>query len=164
MNQQLLTIRRAEERDIPGIMDLLVQVCMVHHRIRPDLFNGPATKYTEEELKAILADDKTPVFVCTDENGKVLGHSFCIFQRHVGHNVLTDVKTLYIDDLCVDENQRGRGVGKALYDHVLNFARENKCYNVTLNIWAGNDSALEFYRKRGLSMQKYGMEVILQRN
>ena len=158
------TIRRAAERDIPGIMALLVQVDMVHHRIRPDLFNGPATKYTEEELKAIIADEKTPVFVCVDSHGQVLGHSFCVFQQHAGHNILTDVKTLYIDDLCVDEKQRGKGIGKALYDHVLAFAKENNCYNVTLNVWAGNDSALKFYQRQGLTMQKYGMEVILQRN
>ena len=154
-------IRRAGEKDIPGIMDLLVQVDMVHHTIRPDLFNGPATKYTAEELKAIIADEKTPVFVSVDDGGKVLGHSFCVFQRHVGHNVLTDVKTLYIDDLCVDENQRGKHIGKALYDHVLAFARENGCYNVTLNVWAGNDGALKFYQNQGLTMQKYGMERIL---
>ena len=154
-------IRRAEEKDIPGIMDLLVQVCMVHHAIRPDLFNGPATKYTVDELKAIIDNDDTPVFVCVGETDRVLGHSFCIFQQHVGHNILTDVKTLYIDDLCVDEAQRGKGVGKALYDHVLAFARKAGCYNVTLNVWAGNDSALKFYQHQGLTMQKYGMERIL---
>ena len=91
----------------------------------------------------------------------MLGHSFCVFQQHLGHNILTDVKTLYIDDLCVDERQRGKGIGKALYSHVLDFARANRCYNVTLNVWAGNDSALKFYQHQGLTMQKYGMEVIL---
>ena len=161
---QAFHIRQAKDQDIPGIMNLLVQVCLVHHRIRPDLFNGPATKYTVEELKAIIADEKTPVFVCVDEAGRVLGHSFCIFQQHIGHNILTDVKTLYIDDLCVDEAQRGTGIGKALYDHVLAFAKANGCYNVTLNVWAGNDSALRFYQHQGLTMQKYGMEVILQRD
>ncbi len=161
MDQQSLNIRRAQEQDIPGIMELLVQVCMVHHAIRPDLFNGPATKYTVEELRAIIGNEKTPVFVCVDEAGRVLGHRFCIFQQRIGHNILTDVKTLYIDDLCVDEKQRGKGVGKALYDHVLMFAQENGCYNVTLNVWAGNDSALKFYQDQGLNIQKYGMEVIL---
>ena len=111
---QAFHIRQAIDQDIPGIMELLVQVCMLHHTIRPDLFNGPATKYTVDELKAIIGNEKTPVFVCVDEASRVLGHSFCIFQQHVGHNILTDVKTLYIDDLCVDEKQRGTGVGKAL--------------------------------------------------
>ena len=154
-------IRRAEEHDIPGILNLLTQVNMVHHLIRPDLFNGPATKYTAEELKALFADESSPVFVCLDDSGNVLGHCFCIFQQHVEHNILTEVKTLYIDDLCVDENQRGNHVGKALYDYTVDFARASGCYNVTLNVWAGNDSALKFYQRQGLSVQKYGMEKIL---
>ena len=76
-------VRRAESRDIPAILNLLVQVNMVHHNGRPDLFNGPTTKYTGEELEAILADAATPVFVCTDGDGRVLGHGFCVLQ-HAG--------------------------------------------------------------------------------
>ena len=154
-------VRNAEMRDIPGILKLLLQVDMVHHGIRPDLFNGPATKYTADELASILTDPKTPVFVCADDQGRVLGHLFAIFQQHAGGGVMTDVKTLYIDDLCVDERMRGQGVGKMLYDHAVLFARENGCYNVTLNVWAGNDAALAFYQRQGMQPQKYGMELIL---
>ena len=154
-------IRRADARDIPGIMNLLVQVDLVHHAIRPDLFKGPATKYTEEELKALLSDDASPVFVCVDEQGRVLGHCFCVFKQLKSDNVLTDIKTLYIDDLCVDEQCRGRHVGKSLYEYAVGFARESGCYNITLNVWAGNDSALKFYQNQGLKPQKYGMEGIL---
>ena len=155
------TIRRAENRDIPGILRLLLQVDMVHHTIRPDLFNGPSTKYTEQELRGILADDKTPVFICTDEAGKVLGHCFCMFKQYLHDNVMTDVKTLYIDDLCVDEVCRGQHVGRALYDFVKQFAKDAGCYNITLNVWAGNDSAQRFYEHCGLKYQKFGMEQIL---
>ena len=155
------TVRRAKSADIPGIMNLLLQVNLVHHRIRPDLFRGPATKYTEEELLAIIRDENTPVFVCTDEGDRVLGHAFCVFKQFVGDSLLTDVKTLYIDDLCVDEGLRGQHIGSLLYDRVAAFAREAGCYNITLNVWAGNDSALGFYESRGLKPQKYGLEQIL---
>jgi len=156
------TVRRAEKQDIPGIMRLLVQVNMVHHTIRPDLFNGPATKYTETELEGILSDGSRPVFVCVDEENTVLGHCFCVLIQKKADHILTDIKTLYIDDLCVDENQRGRHIGKSLYDYVLSFARQEGCYNITPNVWAGNESALRFYESMGLRPQKYGMETILQ--
>ncbi len=154
-------IRNAEIRDIPTILELLVQVDMVHHRARPDLFKGPATKYSEAELRLLLNDPGTPVFVCEDDEGRVLGHAFCAFKQHLHDAVMTDVKSLYIDDLCVDERARGRGVGKMLYDHAVRFARANGCYNVTLNVWADNKSALAFYQRQGLQPQKYGMEMIL---
>lgn len=154
------TVRRAEGRDIPAIMELLRQVNRVHYEGRPDLFKL-ATKYTPEELAGILADEGTPVFVCADEAGRVLGHGFCVFQQHVNSNLLTDVRTLYIDDICVDEAARGLGVGRALYDHILDFARANGCYNVTLNVWSCNPGAMKFYERLGLVPYKVGMEQIL---
>lgn len=154
-------IRRAEEKDIPGIMRLLVQVDMVHHQGRPDLFKGPATKYSPEELRGILDDENTPVFVCTDEQGSVLAHCFCIFRQEKNSSVLTDIKTLYIDDLCVDEACRGQRIGRALYDSVRDFAKASGCYNITLNVWSLNGAALRFYKKCGLRPQKIGMEALL---
>ncbi len=153
-------IRLAENKDIPDILRLLVQVNMVHHITRPDLFNGPATKYTQDELKEIIKDPLRPIFVYDD--GKVLGYAFCIHQQHINDNILTDVKTLYIDDLCVDEAARGKHIGHKLYDYVIDYAKKNKYYNVTLNVWEGNDSAMAFYKSIGLKVQKVGMECILK--
>lgn len=154
-------IRRANDSDIRGILKLLVQVDMVHHNGRPDLFKGPATKYDVEQLREIIKDDQAPVFVCVNEAGDVLGHAFCVHKQFVDDNVLTDVKTLYIDDICVDENARGQHVGKDLYDYVIAFAKEKEYYNVTLNVWSCNPGAMKFYEKMGMVPQKIGMEVVL---
>ena len=134
---------------------------MVHHNGRPDLFKGPTTKYTAEELKAFFSKEETPVFVCTDEDDRVLGHGFCIMEQY-GGQMMTERRTLYIDDICVDENARGRGVGRALYDHILDYAREAGCYNLTLNVWSCNPGAMAFYEKLGMVPYKIGMEKILK--
>ena len=156
-----MQIRRAKISDMNGLNKLLMQVLMVHHYGRPDLFKPDVKKYTDEELKAIIADDESPIFVAVDESDEVLGYAFCKFIQHMNNNILTDVKTLYIDDLCVDEERRGMHIGKQLYEYVLAFAKENDCYNVTLNVWSCNESAMKFYEKCGLVPQKVGMEVIL---
>lgn len=153
-------IRSSKASDIPGILDLLIQVDMVHHKGRPDLFRGPATKYNAEELEKIIKDPKTPVFVYEDE-GKILGHAFCIEKQILGNPVLTDIKTLYIDDICVDECARGMGVGAALYEYVKAYAKDQGFYNITLNVWTCNPGAVAFYEKMGLTPQKIGMEEIL---
>lgn len=157
-----MLIRRAENIDIPKINDLLRQVCLVHHNGRPDLFKYGAQKYADEELIQIISDDEKPVFVAVDEDNTVLGYVFCIFERHINDNILTDVKTLYIDDLCVDESLRGKHIGKQLYDYAVSFAKENGCYNLTLNVWNCNDSAMKFYEKCGLKLQKTHLETILK--
>ena len=155
-----VTVRFAEERDIPAIMELLRQVNRVHAEGRPDLFKTE-TKYTEEELRAIFKNEETPVFVCEDGEGRVVGHGFCVLQRPENTRLLHDVLTLYIDDICVDEAARGQGAGRAIYGHILDFARQKGCYNVTLNVWSCNPGAMEFYKKLGLTPYKVGMEQIL---
>ena len=143
-------IRKAEKRDIPSIIELLHQVNMVHHVLRPDLFKPYTTKYDEQELETMLKDDRNPIFVF-DNNG-VLGYAFCMVTEVKDDILLQDIKTLYIDDICVDEKARGQHIGKALYEYVRDYAQSVGCNNVTLNVWEGNDTARAFYEKEGFKV------------
>ena len=153
-------IRRAQEKDIPKMGELLSQVDLVHHKGRPDIFKI-GRKYNDEELRLLLSDEEKPILVYVDERDEVLGYCFCIREEVKDNPVLCDVKSLYIDDLCVDVAMRGRGIGKVLYDYAVKYARENGYYNLTLNVWACNPSAMRFYEKCGLAVQKVGMELVL---
>lgn len=155
-----MEIRRAKAADFDGINALLRQVLEVHHKGRPDLFKGGVKKYTDEQLLGIIKDDTRPIFAGIID-GKLVGYAFCVIQQHPDDNILTDIKTLYIDDLCVDESMRGKHVGKRIYEHVLGYAKSIGCYNVTLNVWSCNPAAMRFYEKMGLTPQKVGMEKIL---
>ena len=153
-------IRFAEIKDIPKILDLLSQVDLVHHKGRPDIFKI-GTKYNAEELAEIIPDKERPILVSTDENDTVCGYCFCILKQQKNDSVLTDIKTLYIDDLCVDETLRGKHIGSELYEAAVKLAKEKGCYNVTLNVWSCNPSALKFYESLGMTPQKICMEKIL---
>ena len=153
-------MRKARKEDIQRIVELLHQVNMVHHVIRPDLFKPYTTKYNEQELEAMLDDDSKPIFVYDD--GMVLGYAFCQITEVRDNQLLEDIKTLYIDDICVDENARGRHIGKALYEYVRDYAKSIGCNNITLNVWEGNEPASHFYRNMGMQVQKTTMEVILK--
>lgn len=157
-----MKIRRAEISDIPKIRDLLSQVCLVHHNGRPDLFKYGARKYTDEQLTDMIADDSKPIFVAADESNSAAGYAFCVFEQHKDNNILTDVKTLYIDDLCVDEKLRGQHIGKQLFDYTVCFAKNNGCHNLTLNVWSCNESAMKFYENCGLKPQKVHLETIFE--
>lgn len=156
-----VNVRMAKEQDIIRIADLLMQVCLVHHKGRPDLFKHGTRKYTDEQLSELIHNETTPILVAADDTAQVMGYAFCRLIQHAESPIFTDVKTLYIDDLCVDENRRGQHIGKTLYEAVLEFARAHGCYNVTLNVWSCNPGAQKFYESCGLKPQKVGMEVIL---
>ena len=156
-----IEVRRAAAKDIHRILELLTQVCAVHHEGRPDIFRDGARKYHEGDLKILLEDSTRPVFVGTDSDGNVLGYGFCIITETRDSHIIHDMKTLYIDDLCVDEKYRGRGIGGVIYNYIKNYARDIGCYHLTLNVWACNPSAMKFYEAQGLTMLKKEMEVIL---
>ena len=152
-------IRKASNKDIPRIIALLHQVNMVHHVIRPDLFKPHTTKYNEQELETMFKDDSKPVFVYDD--GEVQGYAFCQVTEVKDNLLLVDNKSMYIDDICVDEKARGKHVGKALYEYVRDYARSIGCHNITLNVWEGNNPAISFYKNMGMQVQKTTMEIIL---
>ena len=153
-------IRKAEKRDIPTVSNLLLQVAAVHHNIRPDIFKPAAVKYSESELEKIFADEKTPVFVSVDSSGKVQGYAFCIINERE-NALLEKNKTVYIDDLCVDEACRGKHIGTELYEYVRKYAASINADSITLNVWEGNDSARAFYEKLGMKVQRTTMEKLL---
>lgn len=107
-----MTIRRAKESDISKLIDLLEQVLLVHHKVRPDLFQEKGVKYTEAQLAELIADDNRPIFVYEDEEGEVLG-------------------------------------------------QEIGCYNLTLNVWSANKSAVRFYERQGMTPQETRMEQMI---
>lgn len=152
-------IRKANKSDIKRIIELLHQVNMVHHVLRPDLFKPHTTKYHEQELEDLLNDESRPIFVFDDS--EVRGYAFCQISEVKDNKLLVDDKMLYIDDICVDENARGRHIGKALYEYVRDYARSIGCHHITLNVWEGNDAAWSFYRNMGMQVQKTTMETIL---
>lgn len=156
-----MVIRLAENRDIPGMQTLLLQVGEVHHQIRPDIFRSGALKYTVPELQAILDDPRRPVFVAA-EGDRVLGYAFCIHRDYDGTGVSTCRKEIYVDDVCVEEACRGQGIATALMRQVYTYAREQGCEFVTLNVWAGNDTARRFYEAMGMTPRNTNMEIKLE--
>ncbi len=155
-----MEIRRAKNEDADGIMKLLYQVAEVHHKGRPDLFKAGCAKYTKEQLEAIIKDRNSPVFVAVEAEA-VLGHAFCVLEETAKNGVLVPHTSLYIDDICVDKESRGRHVGTALCNRVLQYAKEEGCYNVTLNVWTLNENAIAFYKALGFKEQKIVMETVL---
>lgn len=156
-----MKIRRAENKDAEKILDLLTQVLNIHAAIRPDVFIPDTTKYTKPELYEIFKDDSRPVFVAAGEDDEVLGYAFCIIKKQPFSNNMVPFTSLFIDDLCVDESCRGMNIGRKLFDFVKEQAKALGCYEITLNVWEGNDAARGFYENLGLKPKETQMEYIL---
>ena len=156
-----MRIRKAENKDVPRLKDLLRQVLELHAGIRPDVFIPGTTKYTQDELEGIIKDDKSPIYVAVNDDDDVMGYAFCQIKEQPFSNNMVPFKSIFIDDLCVDESCRGMHIGESLFEYVKDRARDLGCYEVTLNVWAGNDGAERFYEKMGMKTKERQMEYIL---
>jgi len=151
-------IRRATQEDIPAILRLLEQVLAVHHQGRPDLFREKGTKYSGPELLEMLGQADAPIFVL-EESGSVAGYIMCKMLKADGA-AQEPITTLYVDDLCVDESARGKGIGRQLMEYARDYAREQGCHNLTLHVWEGNPGARAFYESMGMKTQYTCLEWV----
>ena len=156
-----MIIRKAKEKDIPRILELLEQVLQIHADIRPDIFIPGTTKYTIDELRELLKHKEKPIYVAVDEDDVCVGYAFCQLQEQPFSNNMVQFQSLFIDDLCVDRFARGQHIGESLFDYVKQEAKRMGCYEVTLNVWAGNTSAEKFYEKMGMKTKERQLEYIL---
>lgn len=152
-----MVIRKAKLTDIDRLLELLYEVHNLHAENRPDIFKIGKTKYTKDDLPSIIESDQTPIYVA-EEKKKVVGYIFCIIEEVKDHKSLSDLKTLYIDDLCIDKEYRHKHIGTSLYNYVRMIAKSLKCNNITLNVWNFNKDAISFYENLGLKPLKVIME------
>ena len=149
--------------DIPRLQELFAQILIVHHQARSDILKVKGSKFTNAELEAVINDSTKPIFVYEDENGCILGHIFLIIQDISENDGPKKAhKTLFIDDLCVDKEARGKKLGEKLYQFALEYAKELGCYNVTLHVWNDNQGALDFYEHLGVKPRYTEMKTILK--
>ena len=158
----MIQIRRASEKDIPRLHVLLEQVLQIHAGIRPDIFIPGTTKYTDDELREMVRDDENPIYVAADERDVCVGYAFCQLREQPFSNNMVPFRSLFIDDLCVDEKTRGQHVGESLFAFVKEEAKRLGCYEVQLNVWEGNTAAEKFYEKMRMKTKERRMEYILK--
>lgn len=156
-----MNIRKAEEKDIPRIIELLGQVLQIHADIRPDIFIPGTTKYTVCELRELLKNEAKPVYVAVNEADVCQGYAFCQLKKQPFSNNMIQFRSLFIDDLCIDKQACGQHIGECLFEYVKQEAKKLGCYEVTLNVWTGNTPAEKFYEKMGMKTKERQMEYIL---
>ena len=144
-------IRLATEQDIPAIQNLFREIMDLHIKERPDIFKNTPANYSQEKLRAFLHNHETPIYVATQEDGLILGYALCQYRNIQNRPFVQDIKYCYLDDLCVTQQHRAKGIGTSLYNHVKSEALRNGCAAIRLNVWTLNKSAIRFYEKLGLT-------------
>lgn len=149
-----MIIRNVNIKDIDnGLVEVYEEGFNYHLNGRPDIFRKKDRKEFIQEIIDIINDNNKKILVI-DNNEEIIG--FIIFQIKNKH-----AKKVYIDQLIIKENQRGKGLGKLLINEIEQLAKKENCKRIEFDCWAFNNNAFEMYKHLGYKEQliKFEKEV-----
>jgi len=131
-----VVIRVARKEDCPRILELIKELAL--YEKAPD-----EVTVTLEEMEACGFGEK-PVWgsLVAEVNGEILG-----IALHYDRYSTWKGRRLYLEDLIVTEAARGKGLGKMLLDHLIEYAKENKYNGMVWQVLDWNEPAINFYKK-----------------
>lgn len=133
------TIIKAAEKDIPTILFFIKKIAE-YEKLEDQV------TATEEILReSLFGNEKSAEVIIAYENNVPVGYAvyFYNFSTFLGK------KGLYLEDLFVLPEQRGKGYGKALFEYLIRFAKEQGCGRFEWCVLNWNTPAIDFYKTFG---------------
>ncbi len=146
-----MEIRDMESKDYPEIDRLMKELHELHVKGRPDLYTELEHPYSREEFEKIVSDPEI-IAILAEEKSVVIGLCIGTLRKKSG---MVETKTMYIEDLIVDRNFRGKGIASQLYEEMEERGRNTGAKRLDLMVWEFNSDAKRFYEKQGMRPQRY---------
>ena len=146
-----MEIRDMESKDYPEIDRLMKELHELHVKGRPDLYTELEHPYSREEFEKIVSDPEI-IAILAEEKSVVIGLCIGTLRKKSG---MVEMKTMYIEDLIVDRNFRGKGIASQLYEEMEERGRNTGAKRLDLMVWEFNSDARRFYEKQGMRPQRH---------
>lgn len=157
-----LKIREANINDYTEVYNLVLEVYKLHLKGRPDVYLEIDNPLAKEDYNDLLNSNTSKIFVAQNLDNKKLA-AYSILQVMTTKNPMLIPKTfIYIDDFCVSSNFKRTGIGKMMFNYIVDYAKSKKADSLQLNVWEFNKAAIKFYEAMGMSTRNRKMEFNLQ--
>jgi ribosomal protein S18 acetylase RimI-like enzyme len=147
-----LEIRKAAESDLPAVLRLYAQPGMDNGRV---LNVDAAAKI----LRRMGTYPEYAVYLAAADDGSVVGTFALLVMDNLAH---MGTPSAVVEDVCVDEQFRGQGIGRAMMDFAMELARQHGCYKLALSSNAAREGAHAFYRSLGFEQHGLSFHVALR--
>ncbi|WP_340111233.1 GNAT family N-acetyltransferase [Maribellus mangrovi] len=134
-----IELRKATDKDIPAIFGLIRELA---------IYEDGLDRVTNSEEQMQAEKDFYNCYLA-EHDGKIIGMALYYFAYYTWVG-----KSLYLDDLFVKEEYRGKKIGSQLMQKMMDVAREEKCSRLRLQVLNWNSSAIEFYKKSGFMIDQ----------
>jgi ribosomal protein S18 acetylase RimI-like enzyme len=141
-----MKIRPARSQDAPEVVRLMRQLDAVSH--------GEVDPEVESRFKDMLTRADYNVCIAEDD-GRVIG----LITASLRHTLWHAGPIALIDELVIDEAARDQGVGRALIDTIVGWAREHNASEVEVSTEKDNELAQAFYQHCGFEYEAVLLEL-----
>ena len=148
-----MVIRKMTFEDYDQAEMLFQKLHKLHVEAEPDLYKMVDKINKKRDFKKQVKSEYK-VMLCAEENGRIVGVS----NTKMCTSGMTDVKMAFIDALYVEDEFRGKGIGKALFLETEKLVKEKGAKRLDLHVWEFNSEAVHFYKALGMQIQRYTLE------
>ena len=153
-------MRNAKFSDFNDVNNLMLELHNLHVKNRNDVFKATDSPMKEEYFKDLLNNKDVKLFVIENlENSEIVGYSNLKLMNTPNIDIVVKSKYIYIDDFCIKQAYKRKGIGKKLFNFILEYAKQQGVESVQLNVWSFNEDAIEFYKFMGMKERNVRMEM-----
>lgn len=153
-------MRNAKFSDFNDVNNIMLELHNLHVKNRNDVFKATDSPMKEEYFKDLLNNKDVKLFVIENlENSEIVGYSNLKLMNTPNIDIVVKSKYIYIDDFCIKQAYKRKGIGKKLFNFILEYAKEQCVDSVQLNVWSFNEDAIEFYKFMGMKERNVRMEM-----
>ena len=155
-----ITVRFAQEGDLERVNELRMQVNALHVAGKPEVFKPGFCGELRDYIYVIMKNPAMEIVVAETE-GTVCGFAVLNHIVRPENPFMFERDYLDVDEFCVDEAFRRRGVASAMVRFIREYAEANGFRRLELNMWEFNRGALAFYESAGFSTYRRYMEILM---
>lgn len=152
-----MDIRKATSADLPQIKALYSLLFEQLANYEPDYLQ-PALQDEAFLQQVVAAADNFVAFIYTID-GEAKGFAIAKLEESPPYNCFVPLKCMYLMDIVVDQNMRGKGIGKALIDRIKQWAKEQEADYLELSVLAKNTLAEALYLREGFATFSKSMRM-----
>jgi ribosomal protein S18 acetylase RimI-like enzyme len=157
-----LKLREAVENDYTEINNLVVEVHNLHVENRSDVYVNVDTPLIREHFDDLLSSNDTKLFVVEDTSIKgLVAYGIVKIMAPRSIRILAPSRSAYIDDFCVKSSHQKKGIGRFLFQHIVDYSKTEGASSLQLVVWEFNKDTIRFYETLGMSTRNRRMELNL---